>query len=114
VAQHVAQAAARAHLSSTDWLNHHFDHYFHLHEVQGGVSGVVAGREHQIERDSSTGRFVDDDYARSNPRTTTHETVHPGEPAGTREAYRDTETGRFVDEGEAKAHPESTQKDHLR
>lgn len=28
VGQHVAAAAARAHLSVTDWLNHHFDTYF--------------------------------------------------------------------------------------
>lgn len=30
VAQHVASAAARAHLSTSDWLNHHFTKYFRL------------------------------------------------------------------------------------
>lgn len=110
VVPHVVASAARAHLSVSDWLNHHFVSYFGIAGTT--TPGAVAGHEHEreAERDNRSGRFVGEDYASEHRDTTSTEHVggEHDEPV-----HRDDASGRFVTPGYAKEHPDTTGEDHV-
>lgn len=112
VNDHIHHAAARSHLTVTDYMNRRWSTYFDLNKA-AQPHQVIAGREREIDRDARTGEFVKDEYAAENPGTTSHEHVGGHEDGEGREAHRSTESGKFVRQGDAEADPDHTEKDHL-
>jgi hypothetical protein len=68
----------------------------------------MAGNEHDVNRDASTGQFVEDDAVEQSPSTTTTERVG-GDHGGDHEVNRSSSTGKFVKESTVERHPDKTE-----
>jgi hypothetical protein len=69
--------------------------------------------EHEVDRDSRTGKFVSDEYADQHPDTTEHEHVGGPQSESEQTVDRDSRTGRFVSEQDAGRDPEHTQHEEI-